>query len=81
MTAIFKPQKIGESGYIYVLNSKGETQVHPRSELIGSSLLQVNDFSIASWSFVLQQIKKKNGYLEYLWKNPNDTDPGPRHCT
>jgi diguanylate cyclase (GGDEF)-like protein/PAS domain S-box-containing protein len=78
VTAIFKPQKIGESGYIYVLNSKGETQVHPRSELIGSSLLQVNDFSNASWSFVLQQIKKKNGYLEYLWKNPNDTEPRPK---
>lgn len=67
---IINSQKVGSSGYVYVLNSKGVLQLHPSSELVG------ND--ISNYDFVQYQIKNKNGYLEYDWKNPSDINTRPK---
>lgn len=55
-------QKIGTSGYIYVLGSDGVLRYHP--ELIGSNL--------SDYDFINKQIEFKDGYMEYNWKNPSD---------
>ncbi len=57
-------QTIGASGYLYCLDSNGGVAVHPRSEFIGTN--------VAEHAFVRQMMEKKQGYLEYEWKNPDE---------
>ena len=63
-------QTIGETGYIYCLDSKGILKVHPKETL--------READISSYAFVQEQISKKNGYLEYDWKNPDDKQTRPK---
>ena len=60
--------KVGDTGYAYVLGRDGTILVHPFEELIGSTLR--DDDSLQ------EQLRKKDGYIEYLWQNPDD--PAPR---
>jgi diguanylate cyclase (GGDEF)-like protein len=62
---ILLSQVIGSTGYTYVVNSKGILMTHP--------LLKGSDLS--GYSFIKDQINRKNGYMEYSWKNPIDTKP------
>jgi len=57
-------QKIGSTGYIYILNSEGVTVMHPRK-----AHRYVN-FSYRP--FIQEQIRKKEGYLEYDWVDPEE---------
>lgn len=61
---IFLHQRIGESGYIYSLDSDGILQVHPERSLVG--------INISNYDFVSVQKKRKNGYLVYDWQNPGE---------
>jgi PAS domain S-box-containing protein len=62
---IFLNQPIGISGYIYCLNSKGIVIIHPNDKVKGTNL--------SNFDFVKQQLKTKEGYLEYDWKNPEES--------
>jgi len=62
---IFLGQTIGETGYTYVVDTDGTLMIHP--------LLKGSDLS--SHTFIKEQIAKKNGYMEYSWKNPADSMP------
>lgn len=57
-------QIIGKTGYIYCANSRGVAIVHPNPGVAGQNFL---DFQ-----FVQEQIKRKEGYLEYEWENPGE---------
>ncbi len=57
-------QVIGTSGYFYCIDSQGNVPVHPDQK--------VENSNIYSFSFVQNQILLKNGYIEYLWKNPGN---------
>ncbi len=73
MTAIraaLASQVVGTSGYIYCIDSKGTVTFHPHSELEGKTFLH--------FGFVQEQIRKKQGYLEYEWKNPNEPRARPK---
>jgi methyl-accepting chemotaxis protein len=60
-------EKVGETGYLYVLSPSGVLVVHPQTDLIGQNLSQHD--------FISQQIALNgSGYLEYLWKNPGATE-------
>lgn len=61
---IFLHQHLGQSGYIYAINSTGILQVHPESSLVG--------LNISNYSFVGDQKLRKNGYLDYDWQNPGE---------
>jgi len=63
-------QAIGTSGYLYCLDSRGDVVVHPRGELIGTN--------VAEHLFVRQMMRKKQGYLEYEWKNPEEKNIRPK---
>ncbi|WP_020587930.1 cache domain-containing protein [Desulfobacter curvatus] len=63
-------QTIGTSGYLYCLDSHGDVAVHPRTELIGTN--------VAEHAFARQMMEKKQGYLEYEWKNPGEKNPRPK---
>lgn len=59
-------QKIGSTGYIYVLDSTGEVKVHPKQDVKGRNYAELG--------FIQKQVMQKNGYLEYWWKNPEDNE-------
>ena len=61
---VFLNQSIGISGYIYCLNGKGILQVHPKDNMKGSDVSNVD--------FVQYQLEVKDGYMEYEWKNPGE---------
>ncbi len=61
---IFLHQHIGESGYIYSIDSDGILQVHPERSLVG--------VNISNYDFVSDQKDRKNGYLVYDWQNPGE---------
>ena len=67
---ILLSQKIGNSGYIYCIDSYGVLQVHPQRTLQG--------IDISHHSFVYQQKERKSGYLEYDWKNPGERQARPK---
>lgn len=54
-------QKIGETGYIYCLDSDGTVVVHPSKPLVS--------VNVSEYGFVQKMMKRKKGYLEYNWKN------------
>ena len=68
--AILYNQSVGTTGYIFCIDSKGIAQVHPHVGVEGK------DFSHRQ--FIQQQIQRKNGYLEYLWKNPDEPQERPK---
>lgn len=59
---IFETQSIGETGYIYIVDSKGVLLEHPA----------LRGADISNYDFIMMQIEKKEGYMEYMWKNPDD---------
>lgn len=63
-------QKIGKSGYLYCMNSKGVLEIHPKRELVGTSVIK-NDFARFT-------IEKKHGTFEYKWQNQGETKPRPK---
>ena len=65
VTSILLSQTIGESGYIYCLDSSGIVRVHPQKALLNTD--------VSNHAFVRDQKKLKKGYIEYDWKNPGET--------
>jgi PAS domain S-box-containing protein len=63
-------QPIGESGYIYSIDSLGIVRVHPQTALL--------DTDVSGFAFVREQLKLKEGYIEYDWKNPGETQMRPK---
>ncbi|MFH0727752.1 MAG: cache domain-containing protein [Pseudomonadota bacterium] len=63
-------QSIGKTGYIYVINSSGLAEIHPNPGVEGKNFQQ--------FSFVREQINRKEGYLEYEWQNPGEDTPKPK---
>jgi PAS domain S-box-containing protein len=67
---IFSNQSIGISGYVYCLNSNGDVVIHPDHRVKGSN--------VSNYGFVRQQLKIKDGYLEYDWQNPGEPRERPK---
>lgn len=68
--SVLLTQRIGETGYIYCIDSKGLVLVHPKKELIHRD---VSDFE-----FVREQVARKEGYIEYEWRNPGEDGSRPK---
>jgi PAS domain S-box-containing protein len=60
-------QAIGDTGYIYCLDSKGTAVEHPLPLVAG--------VNFSEFEFIGEQVRRKEGYLEYEWKNPGDIKP------
>lgn len=63
-------QRIGKTGYIYVVDSSGHIRVHPHPELRGADLTRHD--------FIREQIVRRVGYLEYQWANPGESRTRPK---
>ncbi|MYN04694.1 HAMP domain-containing protein [Pseudoduganella sp. DS3] len=60
--------RIGESGYVYVLNAApgkdlGKLLVHPEQE--GASMLETKDSN--GKTFIREMLEQKNGEIRYMW--------------
>jgi PAS domain S-box-containing protein len=60
-------QKIGVTGYIYCIDSRGFIKVHPYARLVNTDMHQLQ--------LAHDQMRLKSGYLEYFWKNPGEVNP------
>ncbi len=67
---IITGQKIGKSGYLYCSNSQGVAVVHPYPDVYGKSFLYRD--------FTKELVRRREGYLEYDWKNPGETVDRPK---
>lgn len=63
-------QRIGTTGYIACVSSDGVMVVHPQAEWIG--------VDINRYGFVRKMREKRQGYIEYDWKNPGETQARPK---
>ncbi len=68
--SILLSQRIGKTGYIYCLDSKGIIRVHPVVALLGADLTR--------YGFIQEQLKNREGYIEYDWKNPGELKTRPK---
>ncbi len=69
-TDLLLSQKIGQTGYIYVIDSAGEVKIHPKQDVKGQNYAELE--------FIQKQLMQKTGYLEYWWKNPEDSEKLPK---
>jgi methyl-accepting chemotaxis protein-2 (aspartate sensor receptor) len=60
--------KVGKTGYIYVLDQKGNLLVHPSLE--GQNLFEVKD--INGRQFIKEMLEKKQGVILYPWANKDE---------
>jgi len=58
-------QKVGKEGYFYVIDHLGNLLIHPYKDLVGTN--------VQEYDFVQRQIADREGYLEYEWKNPGES--------
>ncbi len=63
-------QTIGTTGYIYCIDSNGTAVVHPNASVEG--------VNFAHFDFIKDQMLRKEGYLEYEWRNPGESAAQPK---
>lgn len=66
-----RSKKVGATGYIFCMDSKGTFTVHP--ELEGNNALDVKDSD--GNRFIREMCEKKRGWIRYPWKNSGASAP------
>jgi len=66
-----KNKKVGDTGYIYCMDSTGTLTIHPDAE--GINIIDARDSS--GFPFIREMREKKNGWIRYPWKNIGSTTP------
>jgi methyl-accepting chemotaxis protein len=63
-----RSMKIGQEGYLYILDAKGILMLHPKRE--GDSIYDSKDDN--GKYFIQEILNNKNGKIIYPWKNPGE---------
>ncbi|MFC4487161.1 methyl-accepting chemotaxis protein [Tepidiphilus baoligensis] len=58
--------KIGQTGYVYVMDKNGYMRIHPSLE--GKNVREMRDAT--GYDFVGEMLEKKNGVVRYQWIDP-----------
>jgi len=66
-----KAKKVGQTGYIYVVDTSGYLKIHPFQE--GENLLQEQDEE--GRYFIREMCEKKKGWIRYPWQNIGEDAP------
>ncbi|HBT83743.1 MAG TPA: histidine kinase [Desulfuromonas sp.] len=66
-----KNKKVGRTGYIYCMDSKGNFTLHPDFE--GENHLEAKDAE--GNAFIREMCEKRSGWIRYPWQNPGDKSP------
>ncbi|MCX7770838.1 MAG: cache domain-containing protein [Proteobacteria bacterium] len=65
---IIKSKKVGETGYVFCMDLKGNLLIHPAQE--GQNIINSKDEN--GHLFIQEMIKNREGWIIYPWKNPGD---------
>jgi len=66
-----KSKRVGTSGYIYAMSTKGDLRIHIDRE--GQNILDERDGD--GRYFIREMCEKKSGWIRYPWKNVGDAKP------
>ncbi|MCM2359878.1 MAG: cache domain-containing protein [Geobacteraceae bacterium] len=66
-----KSKKVGKTGYIFCMDSRGNFTVHPTGE--GKNFYDAKDSD--GFPFIREMCDKKKGWIRYPWRNPGDREP------
>ncbi|HEY6839022.1 MAG TPA: Cache 3/Cache 2 fusion domain-containing protein, partial [Geobacteraceae bacterium] len=66
-----KSKKVGKTGYIFCMDSKGNFTVHPDGE--GKNFIKATDSE--GNHFIREMCQNKSGWIRYPWKNVGDSAP------
>jgi len=66
-----KQKKVGDTGYIFCMDSKGTFTVHPTGE--GKNF--INASGEDGRKFISEMCAKKSGWIRYPWRNKGDPRP------
>lgn len=66
-----KEKRVGATGYIFCMDSKGTFTIHPDSE--GKNFLDARDSN--GFPFLREMCQKKSGWIRYPWQNIGDSSP------
>lgn len=66
-----KAKKVGETGYIYCMDRKGNLTIHPESE--GENIYEARDSD--GTPFIQVMTKQREGWIRYPWQNPGENHP------
>jgi len=64
--SFIKKQRIGKTGYIYIIDKQGRVLYHPDKKIIGTN--------VSKKEFIKKQLSGKQ-YIEYKWKNADESLP------
>ncbi len=70
LKSIIKNKKVGKTGYIYCIDTKGLLTIHPARE--GDNIYESTDTN--GFHFIKEITEKKDGWIRYPWKNPDDIE-------
>ena len=68
---MIRSKKVGNTGYIFCMDSTGTLTVHPDAE--GTNIIDARDSS--GLPFIREMFAKKNGWIRYPWKNVGSSTP------
>jgi two-component system NtrC family sensor kinase len=66
-----KDKKVGDTGYIFCMDSTGTLTIHPDAE--GKNVIDARDSN--GFPFIREMCEKKNGWIRYPWKNVGSKVP------
>src|SRR6185369_11997734 len=66
-----KAKMVGDTGYIFCMDSKGNFTIHPTGE--GKNFFDARDSN--GFPFIREMCEKKSGWIRYPWKNTSDSVP------
>jgi two-component system NtrC family sensor kinase len=66
-----KAKMVGDTGYIFCMDSKGNFTIHPTGE--GKNFYDARDSN--GFPFIREMCLKKSGWIRYPWKNTRDSAP------
>lgn len=65
-----KEKVVGQTGYIFCMNSKGTFTIHPEDE--GENFYHIRDNN--GHAFIQQMCENKHGWIRYPWSNDGEID-------
>jgi two-component system NtrC family sensor kinase len=65
-----KSKKVGHTGYIFCMDSKGSFTVHPTGE--GKNFYDAKDSD--GFPFIKEMCRNKRGWIRYPWRNPGERE-------
>jgi two-component system NtrC family sensor kinase len=71
LKARLNAKRVGQTGYIYCMDRKGNLMIHPEAE--GQNIFDSRDSN--GVPFIEQMCRQLEGWIRYPWQNPGESEP------